>query len=133
MHTEDDLRATFSALEHQAPDPAKTLAGVDRLRTRRTARRRVTVMATVAVVTLALAAGSLAAPKLFHGGTPVNQPGSQARTPLEFRFAVDDIPGFSTYFQAVEPKRYDLARVIPAGDRDHSFDLYVFTAGVYDP
>jgi hypothetical protein len=142
MHTEDDLRATFSALEHQAPDPVGTLAGLDRLRRRRTARRRVTGMVAVAAVTLALAGASLAARDLI-GHTPPAGPTTTANRPagqpLEFRFAIDDIPGFRTYYQIADPRFGHIAKVYaspnnePPDSNAQPYDVNVFEAGKYDP
>lgn len=136
MHTEDDLRATLGALEYEAPDPIGTLAGLDRLRRRRTTRRRATAVVAVAAVTLTLAGVSLAARDLVGhtssvGPTqPANRP---AGTPLEFRFAVDDVPGFRTFYQIADPKLGQHAKVFPVGDTEHPFQLGVFDAGAYDP
>jgi hypothetical protein len=92
-YTEDDLRATFEALEREAPDVAGTLAGLERLRRRHVTRRRAAGIAAVAVVTMALAAGSLAVPDLFGTDTREQVSTKRDADAWRYRFAVDDIPG----------------------------------------
>jgi hypothetical protein len=129
MPTEEDLRATLIALEPQAPDALDTLAGLDRRRRRRSTRQGVIAVIMVSAVTLGVAGMSiLIRDRDLHA--PAVRP---AAAPLEFRFAVDDIPGFTTYYQSLQPDRPALARVFPSGATEGSFDLFVFSAGGYDP
>jgi hypothetical protein len=134
MPTDEDLRATFSALELEAPDPAGTLAGLDRLRRRRTTRRRVTAMVVVAAVTLGAAGASLAVRDLTRHPAPPTQAANRPASPrLEFRFAIDDVPGFQTFYQIADPKFPHLAKVFPVGNTENPFEVNVFAPGAYDP
>lgn len=144
MNTEDDLRATLGALEFQAPDPVSTLAGLERLRTRRTTRRRVAGTVAVAAVTVALVGASLAAPAIFRDDPAPSQtqnpPANRAPVkPLEFRFAVDDIPGFKTFYQGAGlvpghfGKVFETAGDYPVDTNQQPYDVYVFAAGEYKP
>lgn len=142
MYTEDDLRATFGTLEQEAPTIGETLAGVETLRQRRTTRRRVTGVTAAVVVTAALTAGSLAAPGLLRDNNPEQvQPANPvAVKPLEFPFAVEDTPGFKTFYQgASHPTLVDNAKVFqtngefPRDTNQQPYDLFVFEAGKYNP
>lgn len=131
MPTEEDLHATFGALELAAPNPVTTLAGLDTLRRRRTARRRITVMAAVAVVTTALAAGSLAAPGLFRTDSPGKPPAADG--PWSYRFAVDPIPGEQVSYGEIS-KDHDSAEVFVGNPgAPPSYSIMVFAPGAYDP
>src|SRR5690349_1107064 len=97
MYTEEDLRATLGAREHEAPDPGLTLAGLDRLRQYRTRRRRTTGMVTAAAVTLALAAGAITVPHLIASpvtGDPVPA-ANPAGNPWRYTFTMRDVPGYT--------------------------------------
>jgi hypothetical protein len=128
MHTEEDLRAVFGALELEAPEPGGILAGFDRFRQRRTIRRRTVRMAAVAAATMALAAGSLTLPDLFKQA----QPSDPAGHAWEFPFAMDEIPGFRANIYQLAPK-HQLVKVSPVTDEWQEYIIEVFAAGEYDP
>lgn len=124
MPTEHDLRATLLALEHEAPDPTRTLAGLDRRRHRRTIRRRTLVTTVVAAVTLAIVAGSLAAPKLFR------DPAGGRADAWTFRFAVDQLPGAKIRYNLINTDRESATMYAGSGI---AFEITVFHPGAYTP
>lgn len=131
-YTEDDLRATFGALEREAPDVGGTLAGVDRLRRRRTTRRRTAGIAAVAVVTMALAAGSLAVPDLFGTDTREQTGTNRAGDAWRFRLAVDDIPGARVAYHTLDGRDHT-AWVLDSVATSRPHTIHVFDKGAFNP
>lgn len=133
MYTEEDLRATFGALEGEAPDEVRVLAGVERARRRRTTRRRTVGMLAAAVFVAVAAVGSIvvATPDRTPPVAEVNHEG------LRFPFAVDDIPGFAVAYRFARAEGRSTAWVAPPGDIAttdlNMYNLEVFGKGRYDP
>jgi hypothetical protein len=124
-YTEDDLRAVLGELEAGAPDVSDTLAGVDRLRRRRTVRRRTAGLVAVSAVTVALAAGSLAVPDLFRDPAPAT-PGADA---WQVKFTVD-VPRLTTVNTIVQSGQ----QTMDISDPEAGFAIVaVYDAGRYDP
>ena len=139
MYTEEDLRATFGAVEREAPDAIDVLTGFTRARRRRTVRRRVAGVAAVAAVVAVVAGGSvlvgnLAAPSETRAAA--TQPPARHFDPLEFPFAVDESTGLEVYYQYAFFVDSSSA-VIDVDDdglsRRWAYELNVFPAGSYVP
>jgi hypothetical protein len=129
-YTEQDLRAVLGALDSNAPDVTDVLAELERRRQHRTVRRRVTGIAAVAAVTVALAAGSLAVPDLFTNQANQTQPAAPPGESLEYWFAVEDIPGATVGFEHLDVAR-QVAEVTRPGAQPVMIEA--FDRGAYDP
>jgi hypothetical protein len=132
MYTEEDLRATFGALEDEAPDAVRVLAGVDRARRHRTTRRRAVGMLAAAAFVAVAAVGSIVV------ATPEAPPTAAAnRGGLSFPFAVDDVPGFVVAYRFVDFSGRSTAWVAPPGEIANTdlntYNVEVFRKGRYDP
>jgi hypothetical protein len=140
MYTEEDLRATLGALEHEAPAPGRVLAGLDRARRRRVVRRRTTGMVAAAVLGVVVAGGSIvvtnrADPPADRPGPVVVDPQSERR--LQFPFAVEEIPGYqlayrSLGFESPSQVWVGVDLTDPAKYED-VYTLAVYRKGQYDP
>lgn len=131
MLTEEDLRATFRALERETPEPGDTLAILDRRLRRCAARRRTGFMVAVASLTLALVAGSLAAPDLL-GGDPSGQTAPDPGEVWGFHFRLDPVPGTQVTYRSFDT-RFGSAFVRVPGPSNWSYNVEVFEPGAYDP
>lgn len=102
MYTEEDLRATLSALEHEAPDAVGILAALARARRRRTVRRRVVGVVAVAVVAAVVAGGSVLVGNLADpsGVDTAAPPADPTLEGLRYPFAVDESAGFRVLYGA---------------------------------
>jgi hypothetical protein len=135
MYTEEDLRATLSALESEAPGAAGVLAALARARRRQTVRRRV-----VRVVAAAVVAGVVAGGSVLVADLAGPDRGPAAADPhferLRFPFAVDESSGFRAAYGAVrfdEPATAWVGAVVVNSDVLYSYELDVYAAGRYDP
>jgi hypothetical protein len=130
MYTEEDLRATFGALEDEAPDLVGVVTGMAARRKRRTTRRRrAGVLTAVAVVVGTLAGVAFALPN--HPDSPVVA-ASQDHDLWQFPFAVDAIPGHQVSYLS-RGGAHQRAWVTADDDPDSPVTLLVFSAGKYDP
>jgi hypothetical protein len=137
MYTEDDLRTTFDALEREAPDVDVVLAGVERLRQRRTVRRRGFGMAAAAVVVVSVAAGSILVANPDRPGeaaAPADTHAERYRVP----FQVGDIPGHEVAMYTLDGRGDSGAWIttpanIAANFPEDPYSLSVFRRGGFDP
>jgi len=124
MYTEEDLRATLGALEQEAPDEGRFLAGLARARQRRTVRRRTAGVIAAAMATAVLVAGAIVVPQL------VGQTDQVAANPhferWRFPFAVEDIPGYQVIYQSTSSAQV-------SGDTPGMYHLEILPKGRYDP
>lgn len=136
MYTEEDLRATFGALEGEAPDTAGVLAGVERARRRRTTYRRTAGMVAAAVLAAVVAGGSIIVTSQ-DPTPPTGEKSNPHRELLSFPFEVDDIPGFAVAYRFVNFQGHSTARIGPPADFSvtdvNMYTLEVFEKGRYDP
>jgi len=97
MYTEEDLRATFGALEHKAPDTAGVLARLARAKAQRTVGRRVVGVVAVAAVAAVVAGGSMLVGDLAStssgGNTAASAVDPGHLNPLRYPFAIDESSG----------------------------------------
>lgn len=133
MYTEEDLRASFGALEHEAPDAIDIMAGMESRQRRRTSRRRTAgVLTAAATVVVALAGVTFVLPT--RSDTPETSVvvAAQGSELWRFPFAVDDIPGHRVTYRS-RGATSQTAWVTAGDDREHPLTIRVFPAGGYDP
>lgn len=138
MYTEEDLRATLGALEHEAPGATGVLAALARARRQRTVRRRVVGVAAAAAVAAVVAGGSMLVGNLADpsGTRPATQPTAGQFDPLEFPFAVDENTGLKVDFQYAFFVGASSALIDTdedGSDRPYAYQVDVFPTGGYFP
>ena len=138
MYTEEDLRATFGAMEREAPDVTDVLAGFTRAQRRRTIRRGVVGVATAAAVAAVVAGGSVLVGNLAGPSEtrPAAQPPARHFDRLEFPFAVDESTGLEVDYQYaffVGASSAVIDTDEDASDRRYAYQVDVFPTGGYVP
>jgi hypothetical protein len=138
MYTEEDLRVTLGALEHEAPDAVGVLAALARARRQRTVRRRLVGVVAAGAVAAAVAGGSvlvgdLAAPRGLDTAAP---PATRHLDPFRYPFAVDESSGFQAVYRAARFAGGASAEIgLPGTDAggQYPYWLEVLETGRYTP
>jgi hypothetical protein len=136
MFTEEDLRATLGALESDAPDADRVLAGLDRRRRRRTVRRRTLGTVAAAVLAAVVTGGAVLVASPGQSADPAASPLHLER--LRFPFVVGDIPGYQVVLgdlnvgNLVGAATIDKPENFVTGDA-HPYVLTVYEKGILDP